>query len=96
MYKMVIVHEIIPGKLSEYKRWYKQVDQERKAKNPDYVPRKRYVTVVGKLTRVIIEWERETMYEHCPVWSEIVETHGDLKDIVFPGGIEHYVLKELD
>ena len=52
--------------------------------------------MVGKLTRVIIEWERETMYEHCPVWSEIVETHGDLKDLVFPGGIEHYVLKELD
>ena len=96
MYKMVIVHEIIPGKLSEYKRWYKQVDQERKAKNPDYVPPKRYVTVIGKLTRVIIEWERETMYEHFPVWSEAVETYGDLKDMVFPGGIEHYVLKELD
>ena len=96
MYKMVIVYEIIPGKLSEYKRWYKQLDQERKAKNPDYVPRKRYITVVGKLTRVIIEWERETMYEHSPVWSETIETPGDLKDLVFPGGIEHYVLKELD
>jgi hypothetical protein len=93
---MVIVHEIIPGKLAEFKRWYKQVDQERKAKNPDYVPPKRYVTVIGKLTRVIIEWEQETMFEHSPVWLETVETYGNLKAVVFPGGIEHCVLKELD
>jgi hypothetical protein len=95
MYKAVVVHEIVPGKLSEFRRWVQDADRERKAKIPDYTPHKRYITVIGSLTRVHIEMEWETMPEHPIVWSEVVEGQGDFKDFVVAGKSEGYVLKEL-
>ena len=96
MYKAVLVHEIVPGKLSEFKRWFQDEDRERKASNPDYMPFKRYITVIGTLTRVHIEMELVTMPEHPIVWSEAVEGQGDFKDFVVAGNSELYVLKELE
>jgi hypothetical protein len=95
MYKVVLVHEIIPGKLSDFKRWFRDADEKRKARNPNYTPPNRYITVIGTLTRVVLEWEYETVPDHPFVWSEGIETQGDLKDIVVPGMSEGYVLKEI-
>ena len=49
MYKLVLIHKIIPGKLSAFKRWVQNTDEERKKQNPDFVPLKRYITVIGNL-----------------------------------------------
>ena len=95
MYKVMLVHEIIPGNLSAFKRWVQNADRERQAKNPDYVPPKRYITVIGLLTRVYIEFGWETLPDHPTVWSEAVEGHGEFKDLVVAGKSEGYVLKEL-
>lgn len=95
MYKAVLVHEIIPGKFSDAKRWFENADRDRKKKNPDYVPPKRYITVIGNLTRFFAEFELDTVPEHPSVWSESIEGNGDLKDMVVPGRSELYVLKEM-
>ncbi len=95
MYKAVLVHEIVPGKLSDFKRWYQNADQERKSKNPNYVPPKRYITVIGTLTRFFAEFELDTVPDHPFIWSETIEKQGDLKDMVVSGKSEIYVLKEI-
>jgi hypothetical protein len=96
MYKAVLVHEVIPGKLSELKQWFQNADRERKSKNPNYTPPKRYITVIGSLTRVycLIDWE--TVPDHPVVWSEIIEGQGEFKDLIVPGKSEGFVLKELE
>ena len=95
MYKVVLVHEIVPGKLSDYKRWFQDADKARKEKNPDYTPLKRYITVFGSLTRVFIEFDWDTVPDHPFVWSEAIEKQGDHKDMVVPGQSQMYVLKEM-
>lgn len=96
VYKAVLVHEVIPGKLSELKRWFQDADRERTAKNPGYVPPKRYITVIGNLTRVYCEWPWEVIPDHPPVWSESIQEQGDFKDLIVPGRSEVFVLKELE
>ena len=95
MYKMVLVHEIIPGKLSDFKRWFQNADRERKAKDPDHVPMKRYITVIGNLTRFYAERELDAVPDQPGAWLESIENQGDLKDMVVPGSTEVYVLKEI-
>jgi hypothetical protein len=94
MYKAVLVHEIVPGKLAEFKRWFQDADRERKARNPDYTPFRRYITVIGSLTRVYIEIEYETWPQRPIVWAEGVED--DFKNLVVAGQSEMYILKELE
>ena len=96
MYKAVLVHEVIPGKLSELKRWLRDADRERAAKNPDYKPPKRYTTVIGNLTKFYGEFEMEAVPAHPPDWIQGIEGSGNLKDMVVPGKTEMYVLKELE
>ena len=96
MYKFVLTHEIVPGKLSALKRWIKNADRERTAKNPGYKPYKRYITVIGSVTRIHIELEYETWPERPIVWSEVVEGQGEFKDLVVAGMSECTVLKELE
>jgi len=91
----VLVHEVIPGKLSELKQWFRDADRERKAKNPDYKPPKRYITVIGDLTRFQGEFEMDKIPEDPSGWIENIEGQGNLKDLLVPGGSELYVLKEL-
>jgi hypothetical protein len=96
MYKAVLVHEVIPGKLSEFKRWIQDADRERGAKNPDYKPPKRYITVIGNLTKTYGEFEMEAVPAHPPEWIQSIEEDGGLKDMIVPGRTEMYVLKELE
>jgi hypothetical protein len=96
MYKAVLTHEVIPGKLSDLKQWFQNADQERKARNPDYTPPKRYITVIGNLTKFYGEVEREALPEHLSGWIENIEGQGNLKDLIVPGRTERYVLKELE
>ena len=95
MYKAVLVHEIVPGKFSAFERWFRDVDRARKAKDPAYTPPRRYLTIIGSLTRVCIEYDWETIPDHPIVWSKVIEQQGDMKDIIVPGKSEAYVLKEL-
>ena len=96
MYKAVLVHEVIPGKLSELKRWFQDADRERKAKNPDYRSPKRYITVIGNLTKFYGEFELNVVPDHPSVWIENIEGHGNLKDLIVAGKTELYILQELE
>lgn len=95
MYKGVYVHEIVPGKFSEFKRWCRNADQERRERDPDYTPPKRYITVIGNLTRFYGEFDLGAVPEHPGAWSEMVERQGGFKELVIPGKSELYVLKEV-
>ena len=91
-----MVHEVIAGKLSELKRWFQNADQERKAQNPGYTPPKRYVTVIGSLTKFFGEFDLKAVPEHPSVWIENIERQGKLKNLVVAGKSELYVLRELE
>ena len=57
MYKLVLTHEVLPGKLPELKVWFKQQDQQRQAQEPGYTPWKRYITIFGSVHQLVIEVE---------------------------------------
>lgn len=95
MYKVILTHHVIPGKLPELNRWFSTADRERKAANPEYVPPKRYITVLGNLTRFVIEFPLETLPDQMTVWADSAEGTG-VYDMVIPGRSEMVVLKELE
>ena len=95
MYKYVLVHHVIPGKLPELKRWFSNADSERKAEDPEYVPPKRYVTVIGDLTQVVAEFPLQVIPDPLPVWAEGVEG-GGVYDLVVPGLTQASILKEIE
>ena len=95
MYKIILTHRVIPGKLPELIRWCSNADKERKVANPEYVPPKRYITVFGDLTRFMAEFPVEVVPEHPPVWGAGDGT-GGVGDMIVPGRSEMYVLKEIE
>ena len=95
MYKIVLVLHVIPGRLPELKRWFSDADRKRKAKNPEYVPPKRYVTVFGNVTKIVAEFSVEAVPEHPTVWAAGTEGSG-VYDFVVPGLTELSVLKEIE
>ena len=40
MHKVLLTHQIVPGKFSELSDWLKEADAKRKAEDPDYKPPK--------------------------------------------------------
>ena len=99
MYKLVLTHEILPGKLGEIKVWFKQQDEERKQADPSYVPLKRYITVYGSVHQITIEIEMENTTDH-PVVDGYAEMASDASDdfhkMIVPGSSKITMLKEID
>ena len=94
MYKVILTHHVIPGKLPALIRWHNDADKARKEAEPEYVPFKRYITVLGNLTRFVVEVPLETLPEHPIVWAEGDEGAG-VYDMVIPGQSEMVILKEI-
>jgi len=95
MYKAILTHYVIPGKLPELVRWCSDADKERKAANPAYVAPKRYITVLGDVCKFVAEFPMETVPEHPPVWAGGDGT-GGVGGMIVPGRTELVVLKELE
>jgi hypothetical protein len=100
MYKIILSHEVMPGKLAEMKSWFAQRDSERKAENPDYKPLKRYVTVMGSVHQIIIEIEAEEIppyvLERSYAEHPAEGAQGEFLQWIVPGRSEMRLLKELD
>ena len=103
MYKVVLTHEILPGKLAELIAWCKQQDQVRLAQDPTYKPYKRYVTVFGSVHQVVIEveaaqppqdWFTTAYAEVGP--EELGGAQGEFLKLIVPGRTELKLLKEFD
>jgi len=100
MYKVILTHEVMPGKLPALNAWFRQRDAERKQQNPDYRPPKRYITVYGSLHQVIIEAETESAVSHLTerAYAELggEGAQGEFLAMIVPGRSELRLLKELD
>jgi hypothetical protein len=98
MYKALLIHEVLPGKLSEMKKWFKQADETRRKDDPNYKPFKRYITVFGSVHRIVIEVEMEKVPEDPLVYAEGAPegTQGEFLKMIVPGRSELLLLKELD
>ena len=92
MLKGVLTHEVVPGKFAALRKWFSDADAQRKQSNPDYVAPRRYVTVVGNLTRVYVEssWEDG---QSIPTWLERGEP--GLLECIVPGSTEFTLLREI-
>jgi hypothetical protein len=100
MYKIILSHEVMPGKLADMKRWLVQQDIKRKEENPDYTPPKRYITVAGSVHQVTVEVEGEeipvSMLEHPYAEGPAEGAQGEFLQWIVPGRTEIRLLKELD
>jgi hypothetical protein len=99
MYKLLLIHEVLPGKLAALKAWCQQQDQERKERDTTYTPPKRYITVFGSVHQVIVEVEVETIPEpllHGYADHPAEGAQGEFLKLIVPGRSELRVLKELD
>lgn len=100
MYKMILSHEVMPGKLPALNAWFRQRDQERKQQNPNYQPPKRYITVYGSVHQVLIEVETEGVPGHLT--ERAYAEHGgdgvqaEFLAMIVPGRSELRLLKGLD
>ncbi len=97
MYKVVLTHEVLPGKLSAMKAWLKQQDEARSKRDPAYVPWKRYITIFGSVHQMVIELEVDKVPEEPWVYAETAgEAQEEFLTMIVPGRTELRVLKELD
>jgi hypothetical protein len=100
MYKLILTHEVMPGKLPALNAWFRQRDAERKQQNPEYQPPKRYITVYGSLHQVVIEAETESAVSHLTerAYAELggEGAQGEFLAMIVPGRSELRLLKELD
>ena len=53
MHKVLLTHQIVPGKFSELSDWFKEADVKRKADDPDYKPPRRYIYQTGSVFKVV-------------------------------------------
>lgn len=99
MYKLILTHEVMPGKLPALNAWFRQRDVERKQQNPDYQPPKRYITVYGSLHQVVIEAETESAVSHLTerAYAELggEGAQGEFLAMIVPGRSELRLLKEI-
>ena len=61
MHKVLLTHQIVPGKFSELSDWFKEADAKRKAEDPDYKPPKRYIYQTGSVFKIASEFEFEKL-----------------------------------
>ena len=92
-YKCLITHRVKPGHYKEVKKWFADADKNRREKNPEYKRPKRYVTVYGDTSEVVVEFEIDSDKEfHLHgSWLEGSFGHEHHMD-----GVEVTILKEID
>ena len=100
MYKLILTHEVLPGRLKEMMAWFKQADESRKKQDPAYKPYKRYITCFGSAHKVVIEMEVKDPAKADWIWegayAERSSGPGDFSAMIVPGRTEVLLLKELD
>ena len=98
MYQIVLIHEVLPGKLPEMKTWFKEADERRASQNPDYRPPRRFITVFGSVHQFVAMFEMEKVPEEPLVYAEMAPEgeQGEFLKLIVPGRTEIHVLKELE
>ena len=102
MHKVLLTHQIVPGKFSELSDWFKEADAKRKADDPDYKPPRRYIYQTGSVFKVVIEFEFEKLVvdDSTPVSEGGLICYGisaqpDFFPFIVPGTSTMDILKEI-
>ena len=97
MYKVILIHEILPGKLAAMKDWCKRVDAQRREDNPSYTPFKRWVAVYGNVFRFMLELDSEEGWDQPSAYAESTPEglEGEFLQYIVPGKTELQLYKEL-
>ena len=101
MFKQVMTHEILPGKLPEVKKWLQgNYDELRKKdpnfkgpNHPDYKGPRQYITVYGSANQLVIELDLEKPMEIS--YAEATHNEG-LIPLIVPGRTVVQLLKKLE
>ena len=99
MYKLVMTHEILPGKLPDVISWLQGNYDKLREKDPDLKvpgdpeykgPLRQYVTVYGSVNQYVMELDTESI----PDQVYALATHNkDLLPFLVPGSTKNKVLK---
>ncbi len=92
MYKLVLTHEVMPGRLPDVLKWLESDDAKHKD-NPTYKPPVRWITVFGSVNQLVIEREAETIPDM--VYAQATHNN-DLLPLIVPGRTTLQVLKRLE
>ena len=104
MYKWVITHEIMPGKLPEVKKWLQGNYDKMRKNNPDYKGTadpsykgmRQYITVYGSAYQYVAEMDVDDPTKAEPLaYAESTHNEG-LIQFVVPGTTVVSLLKRLD
>ena len=98
MYKVILTHEVLPGKLPAMKAWFKEQDKVRSERNPDYRRPRRYITIFGSVHQFVAEFEMEKLPEDLWVYAESPPegAQAEFLKMIVPGRTEVRLLKELE
>ena len=103
MHKVLVTHQIVPGKFSELSDWFKEADAKRKADDPDYKPSRRHIYQTGSVFKVVSEFEFEKLVidDATPFsqggYPNYCETsQPDFFPFIVPGTSTMDILKEID
>ena len=108
MYKVVVTHEIMPGKVPDVVKWIQgNYDQARKKDpdlkvpgDPDYRgPLRQYITVYGSAYQFVVELDMEKLPEQGEPYAlpYALATHNEgLLPFLVPGRTVIQLLKQLE
>ena len=67
MHKILITHQIVPGKFDELSKWYKEVDAKRAKEDPNCKKPKKYIYQTGEVFKVVSEFEKLVIDDSTPM-----------------------------
>jgi hypothetical protein len=94
VYKVVLSHEIMPGKLNDFVAWCKQADAQRKEQDPAYEPFRRFITCFGSTSRVVIEMETEDPTAESLLWESFAAKGTGPPGAGSPGGFNTLIVPD--
>jgi hypothetical protein len=98
-YKVVLTHEVLPGKLPAMHAWFRQQDVERAGQDASYVPPRRSTTIFGSVHQVRTEVELagppQVFLERGYAEHAAEGAQGELLQLIAPGQSTMQVWKVL-
>ena len=103
MHKILITHQIVPGKFNELSKWYKEVDAQRAKEDPNYKKPRRYIYQTGEVFKVVSEFEFEKLVidDSTPMSEGGLISYGetsqpDFFPFIVPGTSTFEILREIE
>ncbi len=93
MVKIVLSHQVLPGKYAELVKWFKSADNTRKEKDKEYQAPKRYINQFGDAFRIYVEFVLDELPSDFMTYGTTDQP--EFFSLIIPGSTEVNVLKEI-